>query len=101
MKSAIIFIIGLVVGGIIGVIGGGLLGTGVGAGAGVITGLQSGACLTLEAAREKGLITAGQEAELWQAALEQLAGTELPASAMADRGEIDCAKVVSELKAGQ
>ena len=86
MKSFLLVVLGIVIGG-------------VGAGAGVVTGLHSGACLTLEAAREKGLITADQETEIWIAAVEQLTGEGLPESVTKDPGEVDCARVVADLKA--
>jgi hypothetical protein len=96
MKGVLIFIGGLLLGGIAGVIGGGALGLGAGAGVGIVTGLKAGACLTLEAAREEGLISAEQESELLAAAARQLASEDLPEGP--DTTEIDCAKVVADLR---
>ena len=101
MKSALLVALGLIVGGLLGAIGGGTLGTGVGAGFGIATGLHSGACLTLEAAREKGLITVDQEGEIWKAAVEKLSSSEQPEGTEADYGKIDCSKILSELKANK
>ena len=98
MKAFLIFVVGLVVGGAAGLFGGGALGTGVGAGVGIVTGFHSGACLTMEAAREQGLITAEQEPELWAAALEQLGSDNAPEGTAVERAELDCAKVVADLK---
>lgn len=75
MKGLLLFLLGGTLGGVAGVLGGGLIGTGVGAGAGIATGMQAGACLTIEAAREKGLISAGQVDEIFAAAAQSMAAT--------------------------
>lgn len=59
---------GFVLGGILGLFGGGLVGTGLGAGAGIVTGMQAGACLTVEAAKDKGFIRADQVEQIFAAA---------------------------------
>jgi hypothetical protein len=96
MKSFLLFLLVFVIGAVVGALGGGMLGTGVGAGVGIVTGLKAGACLTLEAAREQGLITAEQETGLLQAAARQFASENLPDGP--DTSEIDCAAVVAELR---
>jgi hypothetical protein len=96
MQSILLVVLGLVIGGVLGVVGGGVLGAGAGAGVGIATGLKAGACLTLEAAREQGLITADQEADLLAAAARQIASEDLPDGPGATA--IDCAEVVAELR---
>jgi hypothetical protein len=64
MKTFLLFLLVFVVGGVLGALGGGLFGVGAGAGVGIVTGLRAGACLTLEAARAEGLISADEEAGL-------------------------------------
>jgi hypothetical protein len=96
MQSILLVVLGLVIGGVLGVVGGGVLGVGAGAGVGIVTGLKAGACLTLEAAREQGLITAEQESGLLAAAARQIASENLPDGP--DTSAIDCAAVVAELR---
>ncbi len=85
MKSFLLVVLGVFIGAI--------------AGVGIATGLQAGACLTVEAAVSEGLITEAQVDEALRAAAAQLASTELPAAAAAEGGQMDCAKVVADLKA--
>lgn len=96
MRSFLLVLLGLVIGGVAGFFGGGALGLGAGAGVGIVTGLQAGACLTLEAAREQGLITAEQEDEILAAAARALASEDLPDGP--DTSEIDCRDVVGKLR---
>ena len=96
MKSFLLVLLGLLVGGVAGLVGGGVLGTGLGAGVGIATGLKAGACLTLEAAREEGLITAEQEPGLLRAAGRMIASKDLPEGP--DTSDIDCTAVVAELR---
>ena len=106
MKGLLLFLLGGLLGGVAGVLGGGLIGTGVGAGAGIATGMQTGACLTIEAAREKGLITAGQVDEIFAAAAQSLAAAagdltgESEQSAGSDLADTDaeCRAFVAQLK---
>ena len=99
MKGFLLVLIGFIIGGIVGVLGGGMIGTGVGAGVGVATGLQAGACLTVQAAKEKGLIVADQIPEIFAAAGEML-------RAEADMGgdtdfadtDAECQAVVAKLR---
>lgn len=97
MRSVLLILLGLVIGGVLGVIGGGALGLGAGAGVGIVTGLKAGACLTLEAAREEGLISEDQEAGLLAAAARTIASEDLPDGP--DTSSIDCRAVVAELRA--
>jgi hypothetical protein len=98
MKTFLIFILGAVIGGIGCIVLASGLFTGIGAGVGIATGLQAGACLTVEAAKEQGLITADQVNDVLVAAgklisSEGYAGTETSAGS-----DLDCEKVVAQLK---
>lgn len=96
MKTFLLFLLVFVVGGVVGALGGGVFGVGAGAGVGIVTGLKAGACLTLEAARVEGLISADQEAGLLEAAARQFGSEDLPEGP--DTSEIDCAAVVADLR---
>ena len=96
MKTFLVFLLVFVIGGVVGAIGGGALGVGAGAGIGIVTGLKAGACLTLEAARAQGLITAEQEGDILQAAARQFASEDLPEGP--DTSGIDCQGVVAEMR---
>jgi hypothetical protein len=61
--------------------------------------LQAGACLTIEAAKEKGFITAEQVGDVLQAAGRLIADTEIPADSGAPASDADCQAVVARLKA--
>ena len=96
MKTALLILVGVLIGGLLGFFGGGAIGLGAGAGVGIVTGLKAGACLTLEAARGEGLITAEQEPALLAAAARQLASETRPEGP--DTSGIDCAEVLAELR---
>lgn|GEM_PF-4281948 len=99
MKTFLLLLVGFLIGGVVGVVGGGAIGTGVGAGVGVATGLQAGACLTVEAAKNEGLITADQVGQIFAAAAKTI-------KAQADVGsdtdfadtDAECQVVVAKLK---
>jgi len=97
MKGFLLVLFGFVLGGIVGVIGGGLIGTGVGGAVGIATGLQAGACLTVEAAKDEGLITADQVPSIFAAAAESMQA-ELPADADIADTDAECQEVVAKLK---
>ncbi len=106
MKSFLLLLAGFVLGGIAAVMLAGPVATGVGAGIGIATGLQAGACLTVEAAKEKGLITAEQVGEVLQAAGRLIADTNVQADSggpatgpEAPKTDADCQAVVAKLKA--
>ena len=93
----------LVLGALVGVaatffLAGGLL-IGAGAGAGIVTGDKAGACLTAEAAKEKGFVTSEQVDELLAAAGAQITGQAPSVEASFAGGDNDCQKLVSDLKA--
>jgi len=96
MKSFLLVLLGIVIGGVAGFFGGGAVGLGAGAGVGIATGLQAGACLTLEAAREQGLVTEDQEAGILSAAAQAFASDDLPDGP--DTSEINCADVVAKIR---
>ena len=61
-----------------------------------MNGLKAGACLTLEAGREQGLIEAEQEGEILRAAALAFASEDMPDGP--DTSAIDCAAVVPSLR---
>lgn len=74
--------------------------TGVGAGVGIATGFQAGACLTVEAAKEKGFISADQVAEVLQGAGQQIAMIRVDVNSdTSPMGDAACQAVVAKLKA--
>lgn len=98
MKTFLIFILGAVIGGIATILlASGVL-TGIGAGVGIATGLQAGACLTVEAAREQGLITSDQVDDVLLAAAKLIASEEYTGTATASGSALECEKVVAQLK---
>ena len=95
MKVVLIFILGTV----IGAAGSFLFSTGIGAGAGVITGLKAGACLTVEAAKDKGLISGDQVDEVLNAAVQSILSQEVSGEEAINEGDLKCEQVVAEMKA--
>jgi hypothetical protein len=99
MKSFLLLVIGAILGGIATFILASPVMTGVGAGVGIATGLKAGACLTVEAAKDKGLISSEQVAEVLQAAAGQLATTDVSADEEGFKlDDAACQKVVADLK---
>ncbi len=99
MKGFLIFIVGAVIGAIVGVF---LLSPfilGIGTGVGVATGLKAGACLTVEAAKEAGLVSDEQVNEVLQAAVAQISSEDLPADSADLEGDLDCQQVVADMRA--
>lgn len=99
MKTFLIFLLGAVVGGIASVLIASIWFTGYGAGVGVATGLKAGACLTIEAAKEQGLMTTEQAKQVLHAAGRQISSTQASDAATPPDADLDCEKVVAELKA--
>ena len=60
MKTAVLAILFLLIGGAIGGFFGVRFGAGMGAGGGLLVGSQAGACLALQSAREQGILSSGQ-----------------------------------------
>lgn len=94
MKSFLIALVFLVIGGVVG----GIAALGIGTGAGVATGLAAGACSTLEAAKDQGLVTEAQFDQVLKAAVAKVAGkVELPADAEHVDTAAGCAKMMAKL----
>jgi hypothetical protein len=74
MKTAIIAIVFLLIGGAVG----GYLalgyGAGMGAGAGIVVGSQAGACLAMESAKDQGLLSAEQIDQALAGAIGKIKG---------------------------
>jgi hypothetical protein len=99
MKSFLIAVVFLLIGGIVGGFLSLGVGAGVGAGAGIVVGAQAGACLAVEAAKDKGLLTAEQIDEVLKGAITKIsAGAKLSPEAKLVGSEADCAKMVAELQ---
>jgi hypothetical protein len=96
MRTFIIALIFLVVGGAVGAFGAGL-----GAGAGIVVGAQAGACLALEAAKDRGLLDAADIDALIADAADRIR-REAPEATTSElqlaRSEADCAEVIAELR---
>ncbi len=98
MKSFVLFVVGAVVGAAaVFFLAGGLL-IGAGAGAGIVTGVKAGACLTAEAAKEKGYITADQVGELLTTAGAQITGQVPSTDASFAGGDDECQKLIAEMR---
>ncbi len=99
MKSFIIALVFLLIGGVVGGFLSLSVGAGMGAGAGLIVGAQAGACLAVESAKDKGLLTAEQIDEVLNGAITRIsAGAKLKPEAKLVGSEADCAKMVAELQ---
>jgi hypothetical protein len=103
MRTFIIALICLVVGAAVGAFGAFGLGAGLGAGAGILVGAQAGACLALEAAKDRGLLEPSDVDALIADAASRIR-SEAPADTPSDfhlvRSEADCAEMVAKLKTG-
>ncbi len=95
MKGFLIFIGGAVIGAVLSF----FFATGIGAGAGIAVGLQAGACMMAEGAKEKGLITDDQVNELWAAAQKQIASADLVQEGFQPEGKLECESVIADMKA--
>lgn len=69
-----------------------------GVGVGVATGLKAGACLTVETAKEMGLIASDQVDEVLRAAVQQIAEADLEEETVLSGADAECEKGVSQLK---
>lgn len=99
MKSFLLVLLGVVIGAVAGVLLLSPLVLGIGTGVGVATGLQAGACLTVEAAEAAGFITAEQVDEVLNAAVGTIASAEIEGASALSNGDAECAEVVEALKA--
>lgn len=99
MKSFLIAIVFLIIGGVVGGVVALSVGTGIGAGAGVATGMAAGACSALEAAKDQGLVSDAQFDKLLSAAAAKISGqVELPPGDKLAGTAAECAKVMASLK---
>jgi hypothetical protein len=104
MKTALIAIVFLLIGGAVG----GFLalgfGAGLGAGAGIVVGSQAGACLAVESAKDQGLLSAEQIDQVLAGAIGKIKGkAELPPDAEPQwvGTAADCAAMIAELATAQ
>jgi hypothetical protein len=97
MKTAIILIVSLLIGGAVG----GFLGLGMGSVTGIVVGSQAGACLAVETAKDQGLLTAEQVDQVIAGAIGKIkdkAAQPPDAELQWVGSEADCAKMVAELE---
>ena len=103
MKTFIVAVVFLLIGGAIGGFLGFGFGTGMGAGGGLIVGTQAGTCLALGAARDKGILTPAQVDGVIQEAIGRIKARS-PAAADPKiqwiATEADCAKLMAEIDQG-
>ena len=104
MKTALIAIVFLLIGGAVG----GFLalgfGAGMGAGAGIVVGSQAGACLAVESAKDQGLLSAEQIDQVLAGAIGKIKSkSALPADAEPQwvGTAADCAAMIAELATAQ
>ena len=99
MKSFLIAIVFLIIGGVVGGFGALSVGTGIGAGAGIATRLAAGACSALESAKDQGLVTDAQFDEVLGGAVAKIAGSvALPPEAELAGTAAECEKVMADLQ---
>jgi len=100
MKTAIIAIVFLLIGGAIGGYMALGYGAGMGAGAGIVVGSQAGACLAMESAKDQGLLSAEQIDQALAGAIGKIKGkAQVPPDAEFEwvGSEADCAAMIAEL----
>jgi hypothetical protein len=95
MKTFLIALVFLIIGGSVAA----FVALGVGTGMGVATGLAAGACATLQAAREQGLVSDTQADQVLSAAVATITGgVALPPEAKLAATAADCERVLADLK---
>jgi hypothetical protein len=100
MKTAILAVVFLLIGGAIGGYVGVGFGTGMGAGGGLVMGSQAGACLAAQAARGRGILSAAQADAVIQDTIAMLKARTPLAGDQHLRwvtGEADCARMIAEM----
>lgn len=95
MKGLLIFVAGAIIGAIV-TFG---LATGLGAGAGIVTGMQAGACLSIDAAKEKGFVTTEQVNEILADVRKQIVSGEYTGDSPIAPDALKCEQVVADMKA--
>lgn len=101
MKTTIIVIVSLLIGGAIGGILAIGVGAGVGAAGGLVVGTQAGACLTVETAKDQGILSAEQVDKLIADTVAKIRGKAESATKEEIKwigSEADCAAMVAELE---
>ncbi|MEO1090734.1 MAG: hypothetical protein AAFX81_08875 [Pseudomonadota bacterium] len=100
MKTFLVALVGVLIGGAIGGYLAFTSGAGAGAGGEVITGARAGACLVVEAAKDDGLIGPDQvDGVLGAAAMKLVGGGPVPTVARFVDGDAECAPMVAQLQA--
>jgi hypothetical protein len=99
VKTFLIALVFLIIGGIVGGFLALAVGAGLGAGAGIVTGFEAGACSTLMAAKDQGLITEEQFGQVLGDAARKIAdrGELPPETDLADTAA-DCEQVMAKLQ---
>jgi hypothetical protein len=103
MKTFILAVVFLLIGGAIGGFLGFGFGTGIGAGGGLIVGTQAGTCLALGAARDKGILTPAQVDGVIQEAIGRIKARSPGAADPQIQwigNEADCARLMAEIDQG-
>ena len=102
MKSFILVLAGIAVGVLLSLVFAPAL-LGAGAGAGIVTGYKAGICATVEAARNKGLIAAGQVDEVLSGAEQILSSTSSEmGKSMLIQNAAECTRFIDDIrKTGQ
>ena len=99
MKTFLIAIVFLIIGGVAGGFGALSVDTGIGAGVGVATGLAAGACSALESAKDQGLVTDEQFDQVLRGAVAKIAGSvELAPDAEIAGTAAECEKLMADLQ---
>ena len=99
MKSFLIGVVFLIIGGLVGGFVALSVGTGIGAGVGIATGVAAGACSAVESAKDQGLVTDAQFDEVLGGAVAKIAGSvELPPEAELAGTAAECEKVMADLQ---
>lgn len=100
MKTAIIVLVSLIIGGLVGGFLAVGVGAGLGAGAGIVVGSQAGACLAVETAKDQGMLSAGQADQVIAGTVQKLRGKAGDVQGSPDwiGSEADCAKIIADLE---
>jgi len=98
MKSFLLVLVGVILGAVLTFVAASGVLIGAGAGAGIVTGLKAGACLTAEAAKSKGYITADKVDELLTEAAKQVANQKLADASAFTGSDAACQKVIEDVR---
>jgi hypothetical protein len=101
VKIAITAIISLIIGAVVGGFLAMGIGAGMGAGAGIIVGSQAGACLAVETAKDKGLLSADESDQVIAGTVGKIKGKAQPPEDVSFQwvgSEADCARMIAEME---